>query len=743
MSRLQCLNLKLVIRRILTAGEIGVHTRLFTNIRNFSKLSNWGTKKSATHVKIVNYHPDTMADTQVEQILAPLREAVKKQGLVVRSMKESNASDMEVKKAVGELKALKKQLDDKELALQPPSETFNRSKFADLMIRRFFYDQSFSIYGGIAGLYDFGPMGCALKSNILEQWKRFFVLEEQMLEIDCSMLTPERVLETSGHVEKFADTMVKDKKTGECFRLDHLIKNRLETLIKDKKQTPEVKEECKDIIIKLDGMTTEQMSDIVNKFNMKSPTTGNDLSEPVDFNLMFATQIGPTGDQKGFLRPETAQGIFVNFKRLLEFNQGRLPFAAAQIGNAFRNEISPRSGLLRVREFTMAEIEHFCDPSDKSHSKFIDVENTIMRLYSACNQMDGQPPVDITIGEAVSKGMVANQTLGYFMARIYLFMMKIGVTKEKLRFRQHMSNEMAHYAVDCWDAECLTSYGWVECIGCADRSAYDLSKHGEETKQRLVAERKLPAPKTIQVTELEMDKGLIGKTLRKDSKECVEKLSKLSINEVKQLHEFIDNGKCDPTTGLTLCKIGDKEFQINKEMIPLKSYSKTIHVEEIVPNVIEPSFGIGRIIYTLLEHTFKIREKDEQRTYLSLPPLVAPLKCCVLPLLDNDKFTPLVSLLSKSLCQKGVSNKIDDSSGSVGRRYARTDEIAVPYCITVDFDSLVEPQSVTIRERDSMEQIRVPVSEVVDLVYNLSQGNTVWNVAKVKYPIFESQQANE
>lgn len=177
MSRLQCLNLKLVIKQILTAGENEVQTRLSANTRNFSKLSNWGTKKSATHVKIVNYHPETMADAQVEQILAPLREAVKKQvsryrlyrlfckyikklmsdmcifiyfcqGQVVRSMKESNAPDMEVKKAVGELKALKKQLDDKELALQPPSETFNRSKFADLMIRRFFYDQSFSIYGG-------------------------------------------------------------------------------------------------------------------------------------------------------------------------------------------------------------------------------------------------------------------------------------------------------------------------------------------------------------------------------------------------------------------------------------------------------------------------------------------------------------------------------------------------------------------------------------------------------------------
>lgn len=143
------------------------------------------------------------------------------------------------------------------------------------------------------------------------------------------------------------------------------------------------------------------MGAILRRFNMKSPTTGNDLSDPIEFNLMFGTQIGPTGLVKGFLRPETAQGIFVNFKRLLEFNQGKLPFAAAQIGNSFRNEISPRSGLIRVREFTMAEIEHFCDPREKDHPKFENVKDQVMLLYSACNQMDGKSASPITIGEAV------------------------------------------------------------------------------------------------------------------------------------------------------------------------------------------------------------------------------------------------------------------------------------------------------------------------------------------------------
>merc|ERR1719233_1267375 len=243
----------------------------------------------------------------------------------------------------------------------------------DTLKRRFFYDQSFAIYGGVTGQYDFGPMGCAMKQNLLQAWRKHFVLEEQMLEVDCTVLTPEPILDASGHVARFADLMVKDTKNGECFRLDHLIKAALEKVCADKKTSADT----------------------------KAPLTNNLLSEPIEFNLMFSTHIGPSGAVKGFLRPETAQGIFVNFKRLLEFNQGRLPFAAAQIGNSFRNEISPRSGLIRVREFTMAEIEHFCDPVDKSHPKFSGVATNKMTLYSACNQMAGEAAKVVSIGDAV------------------------------------------------------------------------------------------------------------------------------------------------------------------------------------------------------------------------------------------------------------------------------------------------------------------------------------------------------
>lgn len=283
---------------------------------------------------------------------------------MVRQLKANGAPENDVKKAVAELKARKKLLDDKELALTPASATFDRGRMEDLLKRRFFFDQSFAIYGGITGLFDFGPMGCALKANILSEWRKFFVLEEQMLEVDCSILTPEPILKASGHVDRFADLMVKDLKNGECFRLDHLIKNHLEKLASDKKTTKAVKAECKDIVIKLDGMSKDEMAAVLKKFNMKSPISGNDLTEPVEFNLMFGTHIGPTGLVKGFLRPETAQGIFVNFKRLLEFNQKRLPFAAAQIGNAFRNEISPRYRLsqtvsIQIRKIIAMEIEEF------------------------------------------------------------------------------------------------------------------------------------------------------------------------------------------------------------------------------------------------------------------------------------------------------------------------------------------------------------------------------------------------
>jgi glycyl-tRNA synthetase len=477
------------------------------------------------------------------------------------------------------------------------------------------------------------------------------------------------------------------------------------------------------------------MHAVVKKYSMKSPSSGSELSEPVDFNLMFSTSIGPGGGIKAFLRPETAQGIFVNFKRLLDFNQGKLPFGVAQIGNSFRNEISPRAGLIRVREFTMAEIEYFLDPTDKNHPRFHEVKDLKLNLYSACNQMDGESSQQVPLGEAVDKKLIANETLAYFMARIHLFLIKVGVDPVRLRFRQHMGNEMAHYACDCWDAEILTSYGWIECVGCADRSCFDLTQHTLATGVKLSAEKKLEQPKEVRIKACLPNKGVIGKLFKADAKAITEAFANLSVSQVDDLTAAVSS---DTSFALS---VKGKDINITKEMVILKDEMKTVHVEEVTPSVIEPSFGIGRIMYAVYEHNFRQREEDEQRTYLSLPALIAPYKCSILPLSAKPEFVPFIQKLSKDLRRFDISFKVDDGSGSVGRRYARTDEIAIPFGVTIDFDTLSSnPSTVTLRERDSREQLRIPLDDIPQVVQDLSLERKTWQEVSQVYPRFTEQE---
>ncbi|KAM8936093.1 glycine--tRNA ligase [Lycaon pictus] len=674
----------------------------------------------------------SMDGAGAEEVLAPLRLAVRQQGDLVRKLKEDKAPQVDVDRAVAELKARKRVLEAKELALQPKDDIVDRAKMEDTLKRRFFYDQAFAIYGGVSGLYDFGPVGCALKNNIIQTWRQHFIQEEQILEIDCTMLTPEPVLKTSGHVDKFADFMVKDVKNGECFRADHLLKAHLQKLMSDKKCSAEKKSEMESVLAQLDNYGQQELGDLFVNYNVKSPNTGNDLSPPVSFNLMFKTFIGPGGNMPGYLRPETAQGIFLNFKRLLEFNQGKLPFAAAQIGNSFRNEISPRSGLIRVREFTMAEIEHFVDPSEKEHPKFQNVADLHLYLYSAKAQVSGQSARKMRLGDAVDQGVINNSVLGYFIGRIYLYLTKVGVSPDKLRFRQHMENEMAHYACDCWDAESKTSYGWIEIVGCADRSCYDLSCHARATKVPLVAEKPLKEPISFL---FEPSKGAIGKAYKKDAKLVLEYLAVCDECYITEMEKLLNE------KGEFTVETEGKTFQLTKDMVSVKRFQKTLHVEEVVPNVIEPSFGLGRIMYTVFEHTFHVREGDEQRTFFSFPAVVAPFKCSVLPLSQNQEFMPFVKELSEALTRNGVSHKVDDSSGSIGRRYARTDEIGVAFGITIDFDTVNKtPHTATLRDRDSMRQIRAEVSELPSVVCDLANGSITWADVEARYPVFEGQE---
>ncbi|CAJ0830384.1 14098_t:CDS:10 [Entrophospora sp. SA101] len=629
--------------------------------------------------------------------------------------------------------------------------TFNRSALEEVLKKRFFYAPSFQIYGGVGGLYDYGPAGCALQTNILDIWRKHFVLEEDMLEMDGSIMTLADVLKTSGHVDKFTDWMTKDVKTGDIFRADHLIENVLEKRLIDDKQLKavdsvvvgddreSVKNEYEGILAKIDNYTGPELGEIIRKHNIKSPETNNDLSEPVEFNLMFETSIGPTGHLKGidFSLTKTAQGQFLNFKKFLEFNNSKMPFASTSIGRSFRNEISPRSGLLRVREFTMAEIEHYVDPDKKDHARFDEVKDIKLRLLPQSIQEEGKlEPVEMSIGEAVNKKIVDNQTLGYFLARIHLFLLKLGIKYEKLRFRQHMPNEMAHYACDCWDAEIQSSYGWIECVGCADRSAYDLTVHSNRTKEKLVVRESLQTPIVYEKTILEINKKVFGPKFRQKSKIVEEYLVGLNDIELDNLKKALDDG--DGKTNVTVGTDGDT-YEITSDLVTISRQTISEHVREYTPNVIEPSFGIGRILYSLIEHVFWTREGDEQRSVLSFPPRVAPFKCLLVPLSNNPVFSELVRDISNKLRKLGISIKVDDSSNSIGRRYSRNDELGTPFAITIDFQS-VKDGTTTLRERDTTKQIRTETSDILQLLKGLLEEEKTWDEIVSRYGEFIQQE---
>lgn len=504
-----------------------------------------------------------------------------------------------------------------------------------MLRRRMFYTPSFEIYGGVGGLYDYGPPGCSLQANIVDLWRKHFILEEDMLEVDCTVLTPHDVLKTSGHVDKFADWMCKDPKNGEIMRADHFVEATLEARLNgdkeargqkvEEKDDPKKKkkkakseavklddavvQEYEEVLARIDNYDGPQLGELIKKYDLKNPATGVLPSDPVSFNLMFQTSIGPSSNLPGYLRPETAQGQFLNFAKLLEFNQSQMPFASASIGKSYRNEISPRAGLLRVREFLMAEIEHFVDPhGGKKHHRFHEVEDVVLLLLDRDTQLSGKTDTKrVTVGEAVKSGLVDNETLGYFLARIHLFLDKIGVDLSKMRFRQHMANEMAHYACDCWDAELLTSSGWVECVGCADRSAYDLSVHAKKTGAPLVVRERLEEPLVIEEWQVDIEKKKFGPLFKKDAKTVETALLATSQEEREKLAKQLkDSGKIS----LDVAGVGDGKVEVGSDTLKIEFRKRIENTREFTPNVIEPSFGIGRILYSLIEHNFWTRGSD-------------------------------------------------------------------------------------------------------------------------------------
>lgn len=557
----------------------------------------------------------------------------------------------------------------------------NHDKMSNISAKRGFLWPSFEIYSGVSGFTDYGPLGASLKNNIMQKWRKQYIAGEGFYEIEGPTVMPKEVLKASGHVDNFTDPMTKCEKCGEVYRADHII------------------EEA--IGLDVESLENEEMDKIVLENNIKCPECGGDLANIWNYNLMFKTMIGARGDKVGYMRPETAQGIFILFKRLSRFFRGKLPFGAVQLGKSYRNEISPRQGVIRLREFTQAEAEIFVHPEDKTTPKFKDIADETLVLSSQEVQINETEPLVITAQEALDKGIVANEMLIYQLYLARKFLNEIGISDDVLRFRQHLPGEMAHYALDCWDVECKTDkYGWVEIIGIADRGDYDLSSHSEYSNDELNMFIEFDEPKLIKKTVIKPNLAKFGPVFKGDSP----KIKTFIENEdPKEIKKALDN------EGKYIVEL-DKEYELTSDLLIIEEVEEEVSGEKIIPHVIEPSFGIDRILYCTLLHSFHTAENEEDKDYFKFAKTVAPVQVSVLPLVNKEGPREIAEEITNKLRMNGYTVEYD-TSGTIGKRYARADEIGTPLAITVDFESL-EDKCVTIRDRDTEEQIREPIANL-------------------------------
>ncbi len=474
--------------------------------------------------------------------------------------------------------------------------------------RRGFFWPSFEIYGNIAGFTTYGDVGVKLKRNIEALWRESFVRRQGFFEIEDPIVNSGKVFEASGHLANFKEYAAACGKCGRGFRADHLIE--------EKTGMEHVEAQGGDAIKKL-----------LAENDVKCPVCGGQLKEPTLVLTMFQTQIGATGGEVGYMRPEAAQGMFTNFRRCYQANRERIPFAISQQGKVMRNEVSPRRGMHRLREFTIMELELFFDPLSPSCQWLKDVEGEKVRLITEGMEEKGaKEPLEVTVRDAVDQKLILTEWQGYFMAVGKRFMEGLGVPPEKQQFRAHLPKERSHYSSQTFDHEVQTrSWGWIEVAGHANRTDYDLKAHMKGS-------------------------GADMSVLRKDG-------------------------------------------------------------TRFVPHVIEPSYGLDRLTFVAMETAWEQRETSkEKRNVFRFPRNLAPYQVSVQPLVTKDGLAERAMTVYDAVLAGGYRAVFDDG-GSIGRRYARQDEIGTPLAVTVDYTTM-EKGVLTIRERDSWEQVTAHVDEL-------------------------------
>ena len=558
------------------------------------------------------------------------------------------------------------------------SEEQRIDRLTSLLRRRGFILPSFEIYGGVSGLIDYGPVGARIKRKVTDFWINHWINQGDIVEIDSPTVTPEQVLIASGHVGEFNDLMTECMNCNSIYRADHLI----------------VKYHNNPETVSISEMNELLKNETIICVNCKK----NEWSPAKPMNLMFKTGIGAMkGQRTAYMRPETAQGMFMLFPSLYRHFRQKLPFGALQVGRGYRNEISPRQGMIRLREFNMAELEYFIDPENPPTGD-LSVINSIIKLIPDADR-GFNLEYNITFQEAFKIGIIKHPTVAMVLMKTWIFLSEIGFDPKKIRFRQHDTTEMAHYATDCWDCEIFGEYGWIECVGIANRTCHDLESHEKKSGSKsLKAWRSFEEPLKENKTIISPKSSVIGPLFKNDAAAVIDALEDLDVNDVLPKKITLNNGNI---------------VTITSDMIEIKKIENTISGEWFTPHVIEPAFGIDRIIWHLFDHSFQelVKEGDDY-TILKFNDKVSPIDAIILPLFEKDGMDQIATEIT-DLANAIPGVKVEkDTSKSIGRRYARADEIGVPWTITVDHLS-TKDKTVTIRRRDDQKQIRATIQEIM------------------------------
>jgi glycyl-tRNA synthetase len=558
-------------------------------------------------------------------------------------------------------------------------------QLSELAKRRAIFYPAFEIYGGVSGFINYGPVGALLKQNIEQKWRQLFVYQEGMMELESTIIMPEQAFLASGHVAHFTDFMTRCSQCKKVFRVDLLLHDSKIKVVED--------------------LSQQALDNLIEKHDVRCPDCEGKLLPSEPFNLMFQTHIGSLDTQQtGFGRPEAGQGQFLDFKRLYQAAREQLPLGIAQVGRCVRNEIAPRKGPIRLREFTIIDYEIFFDPEDPTYPSIEQIQDQRLQILSASEQLLGSDSARVlTVREALANQVVRNEIQCYFMALAVTFFFFFCIPFSKQRLREQLSDEKAHYSEQTFDQEVwLDRWGWTEISGHAYRTDYDLRNHMTHSGEDLRVYKSYETPRH----QIHIDVKPLRERLASD----------FGIQEAEEIIQLLS--KTDPA--IVARELQTKNFYEVTRRHPIKLTADHLNITKkdvevagryFIPHVVEPSFGIDRIVYATLEYAYS---REGKRTRLALPRDVAPIKVMIYPLVTRNGLPDTAMKVYRILLQEGIVVRYD-SSGSIGRRYARADEIGVPICVTVDYQSMKD-NTVTLRDLYSWKQVRAAIPDLANLL---------------------------